>query len=687
MLKLEELSRGGTWARVETWATSFLAPSTRRTIRFRIVSLVGLALLPLILLSLLLIYGYASAKQQLIEQQRLEITNRVSAAIDSEVSGLLGMLVGLSGGDDLTTNHVDDFRAQAARLAAQPQIVRIWAVGPTGSLIPGSDTMVGASPPEPPDALVLAKLLAGHRAVSAVRGQGLGGTRAVIAAPAMKDKKVAFAVLAEISVAELSRLFSAAGMDPSWAAAVVDRNNHFVARSLDAANRIGTPARPALGEVANGAARSGVFHNVTYEGVASMNAFHRSDLTGWTTVVAVPRAEMLAPLRRAIAAVALVGSGILAMTLLLASVLARRISEPIRDLSSFAAALGTGRASPQSQNHHVVELDDVRAALERAMSQSARLSALVASSGDAIVSIDLDGTVLSWNKGAEQLFGYSEAEIVGKSKSLIVPNSQRASYDEQRAAVMTGETTNVECWRRKRDGTLVPVSINVAPIYSPAGQIVAISSIIRDVTERKAAEEHMQFLMRELAHRSKNQLAIIQSIAGQTARRSRSVDDFVASFRQRLQALAASHDLLVSQSWRPVLISDLVKQQLTMFDDNRSHAITAAGPDVRLPAAAAEGVGLALHELATNSVKYGALSVPAGHVDITWSVTRDGAAPPRLRLEWRDSNGPPVTPPQAKGFGSQVLEKLVARSLGGTAETRYEPKGLHWVLDCDLPTS
>ena len=215
----------------------------------------------------------------------------------------------------------------------------------------------------------------------------------------------------------------------------------------------------------------------------------------------------------------------------LATFLSARISEPVRSLSQFANALATGQPYRESA-HHIVELDEVRAALERTITQTSHLSALVASSGDAIVSMHLDGTIKSWNKGAKDLFGYTAEEVVGKPKSVIVPRERLSEFEAQLAHVLSGQSIRAETVRRKREGSLVHVSLDSAPICRPDGTVIAISSIIHDITERRVAEEHKELLMRELTHRSKNQLAIIQSIAGQTARTEQNLDDFVTSFSQ-----------------------------------------------------------------------------------------------------------------------------------------------------------
>lgn len=192
----------------------------------------------------------------------------------------------------------------------------------------------------------------------------------------------------------------------------------------------------------------------------------------------------------------------------------------------------------------------------------------------------------------------------------------------------------------------------------------------------------MRFLMRELAHRSKNQLAIIQSIAGQTARDATGIDEFMTKFRHRLQGLAASHDLLARQEWKGVSIADLVEGQLAVFADVGSREnISISGPDISLGPTSAEAIGLALHELATNSVKYGSLSTPGGHISLGWSVKRNGDGQSLLKLEWTETGGPEVKPPARKGFGSQVIERLAATSVGGKSRIDYSPQGVHWELE------
>ncbi|MBN8936844.1 MAG: sensor histidine kinase, partial [Rhizobiales bacterium] len=192
--------------------------------------------------------------------------------------------------------------------------------------------------------------------------------------------------------------------------------------------------------------------------------------------------------------------------------------------------------------------------------------------------------------------------------------------------------------------------------------------------ERDEREAHVRLIMRELSHRSKNLLAIVLAIARQTSRHTASFQDFESRFNARIQALADAHDLLVEQQWGGAYITDLVSAQLAAFGMEK---VTCRGDRIMLRTEAVQNVGLALHELATNASKYGALSTPSGSVEIEWTFELGELGKRPLRLTWRESGGPPVTAPSQKGFGCFVLERVTVNALGeGTLE--FKPDGLLW---------
>ncbi len=204
---------------------------------------------------------------------------------------------------------------------------------------------------------------------------------------------------------------------------------------------------------------------------------------------------------------------------------------------------------------------------------------------------------------------------------------------------------------------------------------VRLVGTVTDITERRRIEQHVQLLMREVNHRAKNLLAVVQSIARQTAKNS-PPSEFADDLGYRLQGLAASQDLIIGGDWRWVSMEDLILSQISHLGETRNARIVISGDDVRLTTAAAQGIGLALHELATNAVKYGALCNEQGSVAIHWRNADDG----RFLLSWTESGGPPVQPPERCGFGSTVIERMAAAAVSGSVELKFDPDGLKWRL-------
>ena len=210
------------------------------------------------------------------------------------------------------------------------------------------------------------------------------------------------------------------------------------------------------------------------------------------------------------------------------------------------------------------------------------------------------------------------------------------------------------------------------------GSAHRLVSIVADVTERKAAEDHAKFLMHELSHRSKNLLAVIQSISRRTARTTTTMEEFESRFGQRLQGLAASHDVLVRNSWQGAPVADLMRQHLMPFMDTQGSRIELIGPDVIVTAEATQAIGLAIHELATNAVKYGALSVPSGSVTISWAFDREPFASRELLIKWVEQGGPRVIPPTRNGFGHLVIGEMMERSLNAQITHEFAARGVEW---------
>jgi PAS domain S-box-containing protein len=298
---------------------------------------------------------------------------------------------------------------------------------------------------------------------------------------------------------------------------------------------------------------------------------------------------------------------------------------------------------------------------------------------------DLVNRTRRWTEEGMALFGISLADGCGhvggdddEYRNALHPDDRHLMHKFHELADKQDSFTS-EYRTVHPDGTVLWLRGRGQVIArGPDGKAQRMVSIVTDVTDRKAAEDHIQFLMHEISHRSKNLLMVIQSIARRTARSAGSMEEFESRFERRLQGLAASHDVLVSKNWQGAPLADLVRQQLVAFAEIQGSRIELAGPDVVITAEAAQALGLAIHELATNAIKYGALSLPTGKVSVSWRFFGDAGAPRPLLLNWVEQGGPQVTPPQRKGFGHVVIGEMVERSLHGKVAMEFAPGGLNW---------
>jgi two-component sensor histidine kinase/PAS domain-containing protein len=228
------------------------------------------------------------------------------------------------------------------------------------------------------------------------------------------------------------------------------------------------------------------------------------------------------------------------------------------------------------------------------------------------------------------------------------------------------------------DGTITWLENHRAVTFDGARHVIGIT---QDITRRKESEQRIIELMREVAHRVKNQYAVILAMIRETGKRTRSPAEFQAEIDSRIAALARSHDLLVSGEWMGARINDVITSQLEPFCSAERCQIS--GPPALLKPMAVQYLGMAIHELATNSAKHGALSVQHGRLEVVWSVDKNGNGGKRLNLRWQETGGPRVSQNDDRGFGRQVLEKLAPSALGGTGKLSFPPEGVVWTLEAE----
>jgi len=280
---------------------------------------------------------------------------------------------------------------------------------------------------------------------------------------------------------------------------------------------------------------------------------------------------------------------------------------------------------------------------------------------------------LRYTSISNPFLGFEIDEIIGRTDADLIPaRSRELLVNLKREAIATGEPKDREL-QIDNGANARWFDFHIEPLRGREKEIVGLSCAVVDITARKDNEEHLRLVMRELTHRSKNLLAIIQALARQTARYADSIDGFLNQFTARVQALSRSHDILVQEGWHGAYLADLLRSQIGPYVDQEKPQASWEGPPVRLRPEAAQSLGLALHELASNAAKYGALSAPTGRVCIQWTIA--GPNNDGIEIVWSEQGGPPVGVPQKHGFGSLVIERNLPRSLESEVELRFLAEG------------
>jgi PAS domain S-box-containing protein len=317
--------------------------------------------------------------------------------------------------------------------------------------------------------------------------------------------------------------------------------------------------------------------------------------------------------------------------------------------------------------------DDARLRAE----QTARLLAsIIENTDDGIVSKDLNGIVTSWNEGAARIFGYTAEEMIGRPIAMLIPEDHPSEEDGILARIRRGERVDhYETKRRRKDGSLIDVSLTVSPVKDGVGKVVGASKIVRDITERKEAQARHDMLTGEIQHRTKNLFAVVQAVVARSFAGKNTVSEAQTAVVSRLRSLAQTHLLLMDQQWEGTELADIVRAEMKPYADR----VLAHGPSLILSAKAAQNFALALHELATNAAKYGALSNTRGRVDISWSVAKANGSG-QFTFRWQERGGPEVSPPTQKGFGSTVLEHVMAEYFDSPPRIEFASGGISYEI-------
>jgi PAS domain S-box-containing protein len=335
-------------------------------------------------------------------------------------------------------------------------------------------------------------------------------------------------------------------------------------------------------------------------------------------------------------------------------------------------------------NVDVTERDKAARALR---DSEERFRMAVETSPSGMVMTDGQGRIVLVNAQAEKLFGYDREELIGQKVEILVPERFRQTHPDFRDAyggrpIARPMGAGRDLFALRKDGGEVPVEIGLSPMETADGRMT-LAAIV-DISERKRADSQRELLLEELNHRVKNTLAVVQGIAHQTFNGSEVLRQAKLAFEGRLIALAAAHNLLTLSNWQEASLEQLASDALQARSANRDR-VHLTGPATLLPPKEALAITMALHELCTNAMKYGALSNDDGRIELSWS-RREGP-PAHFRLLWRERGGPVVTPPGRRGFGTQLVERTLAQELDGEVVMEFRPDGLVCTIDALLSTS
>jgi PAS domain S-box-containing protein len=506
--------------------------------------------------------------------------------------------------------------------------------------------------------------------------------------PVKIDGEIRYALARSPSEQAIARVLAGSHLPPSWKAVVFDAAHRVLAQSEEVPEAIvGKKLQPSQW----GRDGSGIVEFIDSEGRPSLQAYRQSELTGWSTAIWATKAVLGAPLQAVWQALGWMALLAFSLVVGLALWVGRIISQSVGHAARAAVALGEGRALPPSGtpvaevNTLMVELKETAAKRQAAedILRDHRWHLQLALAAAQLGSWQYDPVrrVLSGDARAKEILDFPGSELV------IDALMERVHPDDlERVATMVEELldpakpnrSGTEFRLRRRDGkSLWLETLGLAHFEGtgPKRRAVRIVGTVADITESKARAEKEHLLMREMNHRAKNMLSVVDAIARRTA--ATNFEDFIARFSERIQALSANQDLLVRNEWKGVGIEDMVRAQLAHFSDLIGSRIVMRGPRLRLNASSAQAIGLALHELATNAGKYGALSTDIGRVRIRWGTEADV-----FHVSWMECDGPPVRAPNRRGFGTIVMDAMAGRSVGGKVELDYASSGLAWRLIC-----
>jgi PAS domain S-box-containing protein len=678
--------------------------------QFYLVALVVALIGPGLLFTAILLMRYAAAERARFEQDARENVRGIALSVDRDTAGLVSVLQTLATSPRLKAGDFEAFDAQA-RLVRDAIELDIVLRRPDGQQLVNTGVKRGAPLPVTPMPFDAEVASGSQRAMVSGYLAGPSPDQAgyAVAVPVQVEGEVAYILGFRAPLARLQGILAREVVE-GWTTGISDRDQRVLARLPDPAAVVGRQRLATLRQVQS--ETPGVWEGKDRQHRPVMVVEARSRLTGWTVGASIPKTLVDARTRRWTWAFGGFGLLVLATSSLLAVNLWSRVSRPLRQLAASGPALSRGQAIPRiaSPVHEIRRLGDVlsdaslrlrtrEAERDRALDETRRgLSALresearfrhMADSAPALIWMTDETAEVSFvNMHFDHLFGIPAADLANSGWHRIVhPDDLEAFSGAFSDAFAARQTFRTEMRVIDRHGATRWLRCEGVPRLDDAGRFLGYTGCNVDITDAKLAEEHLLLLIHELNHRVKNTLATVQSIASQSLRGldGPAADAARAAFEARLLALARVHDVLTRESWEGAELGTVVADAIRPLDASEPgrSRFDVEGPPLRLPPRVALSIAMALHELGTNAVKYGALSNESGRVAIAWSVARGPET--RLTLRWSESGGPPVAKPTRTGFGSRLIERGLARELAGEVQLAYEPGGVVCTIAAPVP--
>ncbi|HYC01883.1 MAG TPA: HWE histidine kinase domain-containing protein [Azospirillaceae bacterium] len=653
------------------------------SVRRRLLFLALACALPSLLVAVLLeVRGYLLEVDR-VKAQTLSLAIAVSGAVDRQLSGYVGALITLAETPTLQEGDLVGFRERAALfLERQPAGANIVVSDRDGQQLFNSLLPEGAPLPGKTGINDLERVIAtgSHGISNLFTGLVTGAPRLSIDVPVRRGGQVVQILSLAFDPAALKPLLLEQTLPKDAVITLLDRNGLNIVRLPDRGT-VGKPPSASLQKLLAEGHRQGAGSTVTLEGVASYSAYTRSGSSGWTVAIGVPRAALLEPLRTKVALTLAAGLLIVLTGAAYAMRVAGSLVGAVRALAVNARAAAEGETVVPTASG-LQEIDatsrDLMATADALRDQQRQLR-LVADSVPMLISyIGADLRYRFANRNYEHWMRVRPEEMVGRPVAEIVGDEALAKIRPYIATVLTGRAVEFESWIDYPDGVRRYVHAAYVPHLAEDGAVQGFFATVSDLTGRRRGEERQHLLAREVDHRAKNLLAVVQSVIRLT--KAPTYEAFVATLEGRVTALARAHTLLAANRWDGADLRSVVLNELAPYAAEDGDAIRLEGPAVTLRPDATQPVAMAIHELATNAAKYGCLSAAAGRLRVSWSRREADDA---LRLVWTETGGPAVSHPARVGFGSTLLDASIRRQMQGDVRLDWRPSGL--VVELVIP--